>query len=272
MNMTEKTDDYSYKFGENGFWFSHSYENNPCKNDYYRHNHSSYELYACMSGYIDFVVEDKLYKLPSGSFLLIKPFAYHYASIKNYNEPYNRVVFNFDRKMIFPEILGFLDSEKEFFVWKNEKLLGEFMQLEKAYMSYQKNDITLLAQIRLNEILLDLKYRDGPPHETHILNPSVSLILKYVNEHLYEPLSLKNISANLFLSPTYISQVFSHHMKISVMDYIKQKKIFIAQDMISSGSAPTAVARQLGFNDYSTFYRLYKKYLKDNPSSPPLNN
>jgi AraC-like DNA-binding protein len=56
-------------------------------------------------------------------------------------------------------------------------------------------------------------------------------------------------------------------MKISIMDYIKQKKILLAQDLIANGTKPTLAAQELGFEEYSTFFRLYKKYLGCSPSA-----
>ena len=47
-----------------GIRYTHTFENRPKKEDYYRHNHSDYELYICFSGDMDFVVEDRMYELP----------------------------------------------------------------------------------------------------------------------------------------------------------------------------------------------------------------
>ena len=55
-------------------------------------------------------------------------------------------------------------------------------------------------------------------------------------------------------------------MKIGLMEYIKRKKILLAGELIASGTKPTAAAQKLGFAEYSTFFRLYKKYLGKTPS------
>lgn len=251
-----------------GIRYTHTFENRPKKEDYYRHNHSDYELYICFSGDMDFVVEDRMYELPPDSVLLIRPFTYHYASLHNFQKPYHRMSINFEKNTAFPETFSFLESEKEFFVWKQGDLLRMAEEAEAKMAEYGRNDSILYLKMFINEMLLGLKYAGKTFQKTHSLNPSVSQILRYVNDHLNEPLSLKKISSNLFLTPTYISQVFSKHMKIGVMDYVKQKKIHLAQDMIANGISPCATARQLGFGEYSTFYRLFQKYLKEKPSAP----
>lgn len=40
----------------------------------------------------------------------------------------------------------------------------------------------------------------------------------------------------------------------------------IAEEMIQQGTPPTLVARELGFEYYSTFFNLYKKTLGKTPS------
>ena len=55
-------------------------------------------------------------------------------------------------------------------------------------------------------------------------------------------------------------------MHCPIMQYIRSKKVMLAYQKIQSGEKPHAVAEELGFNDYSTFYRAYKSLLGFSPN------
>jgi AraC-like DNA-binding protein len=74
------------------------------------------------------------------------------------------------------------------------------------------------------------------------------------------------MAADLYLSPYYISHLFSKYMGMPLKKYINNIKIHKAQDLIATGESPTAVAIKLGFQYYSTFFNMYKKILGKPPS------
>ena len=55
-------------------------------------------------------------------------------------------------------------------------------------------------------------------------------------------------------------------MKVPIGQYIRNKKIMIAYSLIQKGLKPTQVAENIGFLDYSTFYRTYVKVVGASPS------
>lgn len=259
-------ENYSKTLNASNFWYAHSYELEPDKDSYYRHNHSRYELYIFLEGDLDFIVEDRVMPLKSGTVVLIRPFQYHYAMIKA-STVYHRIICNFDRSLVYPELYSFLDGGRELFVWDDARYRAAFHDLESHLGQYSTGDAALLVQIYLNRLLMDLKYRVGTPPDSHMLNPAVSRILKFINGHIYEPLSLKTIAQQLYMSTSYLSQTFSTYMKTGLMDYVKQKKIQLAQQLIVDEHIhPTEACKRLGFDEYSTFYRLYKKYVHELPS------
>ena len=252
----------------NPYHFRRTFEPHPKYDDYYRHCHANYELYVFFEGNLDFVIEDKVYKLQPNVMLLIPPYTYHYAALHNPDEPYHRLIINFSRIFVYPELQPVLDSAANPSLWNAEKHGALLRDLEENFSRYKHGDCSLLVQFFVNRLLMDLKYMQKSPAPSETLHPTVSRILSYVNEHIREPLSLKTIAQNTFLNPSHLSQIFSAYMKISVMDYVKQKKIYLAEELIrEERRSPTEASRELGFGDYSTFYRLYKKYMHATPSS-----
>lgn len=262
---TEK--DETKIFNANNFYFSHSVTQRPEAKDYYRHSHTRYELYVFFDGEADFILENHLFRMEPNNVILVPPLTYHYVDLKVSGKPYDRLIINFDTNLIFPELQAFLKSGVESFHFNAKKHLGILHDTENKFKDYHANDAALLVQLFVNRLFLDFKYTTGSDRGKKIINPTVTQILKYINEHIYEHLSLKKIAEALYLNPNYLSHIFPLYMKIGLMDYIKQKKINIAHELIrTENDTPTSAARKLGFEDYSTFYRLYKKYFRTIPS------
>jgi AraC-like DNA-binding protein len=55
-------------------------------------------------------------------------------------------------------------------------------------------------------------------------------------------------------------------MNISVYQYMLRKRLILAQQKIRDGESATAAAMLCGFNDYSSFYKQYKKLFGVSPS------
>lgn len=258
------------RFEGEKFNFHHTLEHEPTLRTYYRHNHPSYELYVFFEGEVHFVVEDKTYTVQPNTALLICPLAYHYAKTLRSNVPYHRCAIDFDKSLVMPALQDFLPNSTLVFPWDPNLFMGDLALVEKAIENGTEEEITLACSLFVNKMLLHFKQENVAMQTEgafNTTNQTVQEILQFINAHIYEPLHIKDIADNLFLSSVYVSQLFSDNMKISIMDYIKQKKILLAQDLIANGTKPTLAAQELGFEEYSTFFRLYKKYLGCSPSA-----
>jgi len=82
-------------------------------------------------------------------------------------------------------------------------------------------------------------------------------------------LSLKDISKELDVNPSYLSREFSKYFEdLSFGEYIRKLRIEKAIQLISSGGySLTEVAYLTGFSDQSHFTRIFKKHTGRNPSA-----
>lgn len=123
-----------------------------------------------------------------------------------------------------------------------------------------EHDIGILA--------MNLKYMQNKPEDIQILetNQILNSILDFIDDHITEPITAETLSANFFKSVSWITHIFASELKISPKRYINNKKIIYAQILIAAGTPPTNVASMLSFKNYTTFYKLYKKFLGKSPS------
>lgn len=84
---------------------------------------------------------------------------------------------------------------------------------------------------------------------------------KYIREHVYENISLKEISQSLFISAGYLSATFSKYEPIGVANYINKVKIEEAKKLLMKQRLKVyEVAFQLKYENAGYFAKVFKKY------------
>ena len=108
------------------------------------------------------------------------------------------------------------------------------------------------------------RQRRGAPRPAG--NPTVEEIVRYLNAHLSESITLDDLSARFFISKYYLNTVFKKYTGTTVMNYVTHKRLAAARQSIRRGTPPTDAAQECGFGDYSAFFRAYKKLYAQPPS------
>ena len=89
----------------------------------------------------------------------------------------------------------------------------------------------------------------------------------YINVHLFDPLSVQTIAADLYVSVSQLNPQFNKATGFSPWDYIVGKRLVSARSLIRGGVPATHAYLQCGFNDDSAFYRLYLKRFGISPKA-----
>ena len=85
-------------------------------------------------------------------------------------------------------------------------------------------------------------------------------VVKYINSHLHELLTVEQIAKAFYLSRSQLNRLFHKRIGSSVYQYIQLKRLIEARLMLKAGRNPGDVARACGYTDYSCFYKAYRKY------------
>jgi AraC-like DNA-binding protein len=80
-----------------------------------------------------------------------------------------------------------------------------------------------------------------------------------VESHLAERITLENTARRFWVSQSTITQTFRERMGVSFYRCVIQRRLIAAKSLIEQGVQLEDVGRQVGFTDYSTFYRAFKK-------------
>lgn len=247
-----------FNFVYGGIDFAHKLDaaSNPTE-QYFKHVHAFNEVIYFAEGDVEYTVESETRRLVPGDLVVVAPGRYHFATV-NSNVQYERYVLKFPSELI-PSFLG-----------ERIKTLGPFLGGENAlsfsvydtyYGNYSDDELKALYLAELIKFLVMLsKEPQATPHQT---NTTIAAIICYIDEHIRQPITLEGISEEFHFSKSYISNEFKRYMKISVMQYVRLKKIIAAHQLILAGEKKSYVAEQFGFDNYSTFYRQYLKLLED---------
>ena len=99
-------------------------------------------------------------------------------------------------------------------------------------------------------------------------NEHVRKILYYIEEHITEELTLQTISQVVNLSREYTSYIFKRETGKTLTAYVNERKLLLAKEMIQGGEMSlTDVADYLGYENYSYFCRIFKRYLETTPKA-----
>lgn len=97
-------------------------------------------------------------------------------------------------------------------------------------------------------------------------------ILRYIDENLSSDLQIAELCSRFFISRTQLCTRFKQATGFSVRQYITNRRMHLARQLIEQGHKPIEVCAQCGFRDYSTFYRAYMKYHGCSPKTVLASN
>ena len=84
-------------------------------------------------------------------------------------------------------------------------------------------------------------------------------VLSYIESHLAEKITLADTARHFWVSQSTISQLFRNKLGVSFHRSITQRRLIAARILIAQDHPLEDVGRQVGFTDYSTFYRAFKQ-------------
>lgn len=119
----------------------------------------------------------------------------------------------------------------------------------------------------LDELVEKLKIKLGEKKvyadsdKSHTERVIIRDMTEYLNKHLSEEISLKILGDVFHLTPNYISRVFRDELGVNYLTYLTHLRLEKAKDLLaSSGLSISDISGSVGFNDYRTFTKVFKRY------------
>lgn len=236
------------------------------------HSHAFYELICCRNTCgAEYLVGAERYKLQKGDVIFVPPGISHRPLLPEHMpEPYSRDVLWINEDFLKSIITGFSDISSSDFSkavlyrtagtrWESiadlfrigvkEAEAGE-IDWEVAVIA---NTLTILTHLR--RASRDLHAKPLEAEKPELLDQ----VLAFIEEHLAERITLAEVAHHFFISESTITQTFRKKMDVSFYRCVTQRRLIAAKALIEKSIALESVAEQVGFSDYSSFFRAFKQ-------------
>ena len=98
-------------------------------------------------------------------------------------------------------------------------------------------------------------------------NASVTAVRDYISGHLNEPLTLAELSSYVYLTPSYLCQLFKRETGRNLSDYILRKRMNKAKELLlQPENRMNDICSSVGINSVSYFSKMFKKSTGMSPS------
>ncbi|MCZ8511894.1 AraC family transcriptional regulator [Paenibacillus filicis] len=237
------------------------------------HLHHGCEIYFLLQGDVHYFVEKTVYPLRFGDLILTNEHEIHKPSFSS-ESVYERITLEFPPTLAllyqtaeFQPLSCFYDRPKgernklSLSSKETSALLGLFLRYEQLQKNPSPGDAILKLScfmellVYINALFSMNKQPDTGLDLHHKLSP----VLDYIERHLEEDLSLDRLEKLFYINKYYLIKLFKKYTGSTIHEYIVSKRISLAKKLLSEGCNVTEAYLQCGFNDYTSFLRMFKK-------------
>ena len=236
------------------------------------HSHEYYEIIYCRTSVdVEYLIGSNRYRLQRGDIVCVPPGVSHRPILpEQMSEPYIRDVLwigasfidniksmSPKNKLHLEEIHAPLRTAGT--RWENLGDLfrkGVLEETEKRpgwETAVLGNTLTLLTEF-------ERAYNEQNVSVTRAEKPELlDLITAYIEDSYTSHITIRDLARQFYVSESTVSHLFKQKMGVSLYRYVTQRRLISAKNLIQQGKHLEDVSREVGFADYSTFYRAFKQ-------------
>lgn len=243
------------------------------------HSHSFYELLYCRSNSgVEYLLGPNRYRLQRGDLLFISPGVSHRPLLaEGLIEPYRRDVIwisrEFAAKLLRSFELSAVPWDPAFLLrtagtpW--EELSERFHAgVQEAWRGAPGWEAYVMGNtmIILSLVGRALAGQNGAALAQAEKPELLDMVFAYIEAHLSEQITLADTARHFWVSESKISQTFREKLGVSFYHCVTQRRLIAAKSLIVQGVPLSAVNERVGFADYSSFFRAFKREHGISPS------
>ncbi len=252
--------------------------------EYENHYHEFDKIIIFLKGKVTYVVEGKAYELLPYDIVFVGHHDIHKLRIES-GIVYERIII-----YIAPEFLAKYQSDSYhlndcFSIARREHsnvLRISNLSKSKVYqtvMSIKQNlDPTIIHEKYARNFYLQLLFLEFMVHlnracvgekvlylNTSICNQKIIDILEFINANLIEEISIDSLANKFYISKYHMMRLFKEETGYSIGNYISNKRLLHAKELILGGMPITQACFLSGFKEHSTFSRAFKNLFGESP-------
>ncbi|WP_342565602.1 AraC family transcriptional regulator [Paenibacillus sp. FSL R7-0345] len=246
------------------------------------HLHNTYEIYYLLSGKREFFIRDRTMEIQAGDVMIVSPHVLHRTT--NAAEPqHERLIVNIHRDLMLPrqvedaglEVLAPLlgtdyriircsMQERLYTDELARRMIGEVQRREPGFELFL---LTLVQQLILFSCRRMTDDKEEPAEYPSPMHERISAVVRYINGHYTEKLSLQLLAEHFFISPYYLSGCFKKATGFTLVEYVNSVRVKESIKLLAETRLPAhLIARKVGFGSVSHFGRVFRQVT----GQPPL--
>ena len=243
------------------------------------HYHEFCKVLLLCSGSGGYSVEGKRYSLQAGDVVLLGSRCVHRPEFSP-EHPYERIIIYIDPAFLKMhsctdcDLLQLFSGEETHVLRCSDKgrerlfAMAQDLETELAQAYFGKELVTIGQLLRLL-VEIGRNLRGGADNYAKPVVPNderIRSLLEYIDTHLSEELTVETMAEFAFLSKYHLMRKFKSEVGMSLHEYISQRRLISARDLIARGTSVTDACFQVGYRSYSSFFRGYVRLFGMTPT------
>ncbi len=257
------------------------------------HYHDFYELIYIMEGEFSSLIEDRAVRMRKGDFLLIDKNVMHkYHPTEREMDSSRRIILWISDQMLMELaegeplltecFLGVGPKLYHFPIYYEEILRGFLLKLAMSEILdgtdtqgsgirkvMDRGNLSLFFGY-LNVLCKREEYLSST--QEIVGHPLVEQVTGYIEAHISAEITVEDVAEAVHMSKYYFLRKFKEITGMTVHNFIVNKRIISACQIMSEGKSITESWQQTGFADYSSFLRNFRKIYGISPREYRENN
>ena len=228
------------------------------------HCHDEYELYYMLNGGTTYFIEEEIFSINKGDFVLIPKGVWHSTDNQHYSHN-ERILVSFGEELFSERthlVLEALSESRVICVPDTHlpDLETLLFKMEAEYKQEKKGRNILLGMYVQELLILLYRYKCERKSSIQESDKIVYSISEYISKNYGQDLTLKSLSKNFAISEGYLSRKFKAVSGLGVNQYITYVRISHAEKFLKeSDMSVTEIAEKCGFCGSTYFSSVFRK-------------
>ncbi|RHW51221.1 hypothetical protein DS831_04150 [Bombilactobacillus bombi] len=254
-----------------------TFHSNDSKRTIPQHWHNHIEILFCLSGNLKLIINAKPYLLCTNNAFVINSNIIHASNspVNNWilciQLPYSWISTltenQYNKNFIFQSKIN--NCDKITFYMKTIALIVDNSNLTIIDKINLRAQILLLIKCLVSNFSRPVKLKNIKNDDAEFAN----LVIRFVEEHFQENISLSTISKHFGYTSEYCSRLIKKSLGNNFKDFLNSVRLNNAYNLLTrSNKSINEISYESGFQDYRNFYNYFKKIYGVSPSIYRANN
>lgn len=257
------------------YYYEADHTTNPHPINVKSHSHNYYEIYMYISGEVKIMLNNHIFKVQKGDVVIIPPYTIHSLIPVNYDSPYERMYlyitdtclssFQFNEFSLNKPILDTtkhgvfhfkIESDEDY-----ERITFAINEIKHSKFKdyYGKEMMNRSYIMQLFTIINSYIVKESGKKYHNETSSLISQVIEYLNENYKENITIDTLCERFYTNRQSLTKLFKEYTTLTIHNFINLTRIAKAKQLILEGSLPSKLHSMCGFQDYTTFYRAFKR-------------